>query len=85
MTSLSDLEVLTLPPSGARATDRVFDEEVPRWSGGEREVISVRPEDGRASFRSIADRTGVSHQMARRRAKSLLNSEVAGSGRSSIG
>ncbi|MFZ4485253.1 MAG: Lrp/AsnC family transcriptional regulator [Candidatus Nanopelagicales bacterium] len=76
VTSFNYLEVQKFSPSGTPSTDRVPDNEVPHLSDSELEVIAVLQEDGRASFQDIADRTGVSYQMARRRAKALLDSGV---------
>lgn len=73
VTTFTYLDVLKFAPAGASFPP--VPETTPVELGpAELDVIAVLRADGRASFQDIADRTGVSYQMARRRAKALLDS-----------
>lgn len=76
VTSFNYLEVLKFQPAGALLPTDVPDEAVPALAQVDLDVIAVLRADGRASFQDIADRTGLSYQMARRRARALLDAGV---------
>lgn len=74
VTTFTYLDVLKFEPAGAPPPLSAQESALPALGPAELEVIEVLRADGRASFQDIADRTGVSYQMARRRAKALLDS-----------
>jgi DNA-binding Lrp family transcriptional regulator len=74
VTTFTYLDVLKFEPAGTVLPPAVQDGNLMELGPAELEVIAVLRADGRASFQDIADRTGVSYQMARRRAKALLDS-----------
>jgi Lrp/AsnC family transcriptional regulator for asnA, asnC and gidA len=73
VTTFTYLDVLKFEPAGA-VPPPDQDASPIEIGPAELQVIDVLRADGRASFQDIADRTGVSYQMARRRAKALLDS-----------
>lgn len=76
VTTFTYLDVLKFQPAGSTVHSSHVDAGRADISPADLEVIEVLRADGRASFQEIADRTGVSYQMARRRAKALLDSGV---------
>lgn len=74
VTTFTYLDVLKFEPAGAVPPPSAQSAAPIELGPAELEVIEVLRADGRASFQDIADRTGVSYQMARRRAKALLDS-----------
>lgn len=74
VTTFTYLDVLKFAPAGTVPSPSTPQGAVGELGPAEREVISVLRADGRASYQDIAERTGVSYQMARRRAKALLDS-----------
>ena len=76
VTTFTYLDVLKFEPSGASPAAKALGDQPPALSPADLDTISVLQADGRASFQDIAERTGMSYQMARRRAKSLLDSGV---------
>jgi Lrp/AsnC family transcriptional regulator for asnA, asnC and gidA len=74
VTTFTYLDVLKFEPAGAVLPENTQDSGEIELSPADLQVIDVLRADGRASFQDIADRTGVSYQMARRRAKALLDS-----------
>jgi Lrp/AsnC family transcriptional regulator for asnA, asnC and gidA len=74
VTTFTYLDVLKFEPAGAMLPSSAPETPITELGPAELEVIAVLRADGRASFQEIADRTGVSYQMARRRTKALLDS-----------
>lgn len=74
VTTFTYLDVLKFEPAGAMLPPLQPETTIVELGSAELEVIGVLRADGRASFQDIADRTGVPYQMARRRAKALLDS-----------
>lgn len=73
VTSFMYLEVLKFEPAGVDLSRPGGLEAAAELSQADLDVIAVLQSDGRASYQDIADRTGMSYQMARRRAKALLD------------
>jgi DNA-binding Lrp family transcriptional regulator len=74
-TVFSYLEVLKFAPGGTARTAGGAADPLD-LTPTDLDIIAALQRDGRASFQDIADQVGVSYQMARRRAKSLLESGV---------
>lgn len=74
VTTFTYLDVLKFEPAGAVPAASAQDVMDVELGPSDLAIIEVLRADGRASFQDIADRTGVSYQMARRRAKALLDS-----------
>ncbi|MFZ4485272.1 MAG: Lrp/AsnC family transcriptional regulator [Candidatus Nanopelagicales bacterium] len=74
VTTFTYLNVLKFAPAGSELPVSGHDLNSVEIGRAELDLIGVLRADGRASYQDIADRTGVSYQMARRRAKALLDS-----------
>jgi len=72
VTSFVYLAVMKFEPDGVDPARSTAAESI-ELSAADQQIIAVLQDDGRASFQDIAERTGMSYQIARRRAKALLD------------
>src|SRR5262245_47618842 len=76
LTVLSYLQVLKFAPGGTAQPPAPAGGPPVELTQADLDIIAVLQADGRASFQDIADRIGLPYQMARRRTKALLESDV---------
>lgn len=75
VTTFTYLDVLKFEPAGT-APAAPANAHLTPLSAADLEVVAALRADGRASYQDIAERTGVSYQMARRRTKALLDAGI---------